>query len=182
MNPGMVAQFSKSSFRTQRELHQLFKELEGGTMYIEGHDLVEDYLIPEVRDFIAAGKSFTAWNITEAVKAKTPLRFAHEVAKAAVHGYMQDREGYTKTLQAFPNGNAWVYAPAKAQPKLTTYTRGDRPPSSFIKQLRYNRAQGYLVVDLQDGRSYDYPGVPEDEFFDFFEADSWGQHYNQFIR
>jgi hypothetical protein len=52
--------------------------------------------------------------------------------------------------------------------------------SSFIQSYQYNN--GYLIVNMKNGTSYTYKGVPQEVFNEFEAAGSKGQFFNEKIK
>lgn len=57
----------------------------------------------------------------------------------------------------------------------------DTSKSSFVKGAWYNSEQKYFVIKLND-TYYHYCRMPVDDWKSFKQAESFGKHYNQFIR
>ncbi len=55
--------------------------------------------------------------------------------------------------------------------------------SSAIKSIGYNEDKKILEVQLlETGKIYQYLDVPLEEYFDFMDAKSLGEHYNLVIK
>jgi hypothetical protein len=64
---------------------------------------------------------------------------------------------------------------------LKPFACTDTPRSSFIERVCYDKAQAYMVINLQ-GTYYHYCELPVSVFDALLTAPSMGQFYNQKIR
>ncbi len=58
----------------------------------------------------------------------------------------------------------------------------DEVESAMITKIGYDRKRQTLRVEFREGQVYDYPAFPEREWEKFLAADSFGKHFNQFIK
>ncbi len=54
--------------------------------------------------------------------------------------------------------------------------------SEAIEDISYDEARRRMRVTFRSGRVYDYLDVPPGEYQAFYDADSWGRHFNANIR
>lgn len=54
--------------------------------------------------------------------------------------------------------------------------------SSAINNVSYDADTRMLRLEFKQGREYDYPDVPENEFHNLVNAESVGKYYNAHIK
>lgn len=54
--------------------------------------------------------------------------------------------------------------------------------SSWINALNYFDEEEALEINLLNGKTYSYFGVPKNLYYEFIKADSKGKFYNEFIK
>lgn len=54
--------------------------------------------------------------------------------------------------------------------------------SSAINKVTYDTRTQILRIEFKQGSEYDYPGVPEKEFYGLVNASSVGQYFNKHIK
>ena len=64
---------------------------------------------------------------------------------------------------------------------LTPFACTDTPRSSFVQRVCYDKAQSYMLINLE-GTYYHYCDLPPATFDVFTAAPSMGQFYNQRIK
>lgn len=63
----------------------------------------------------------------------------------------------------------------------TRFQALDTSRSSFIRGAWYDEDNEYMIINL-DGTYYHYCGMPSNTWSSFKVADSFGSHYNRFIK
>lgn len=99
---------------------------------------IRDLIRQEVLDRVSTGRrsSFTAYDITTAIRAKSNIRNRHQEIKAVVHGMYEAGEmpGYSRELRNYGGAEpAWYYFHRVASTSVSDPTVARRSPSASMR-------------------------------------------------
>ena len=148
--------------------------------HMDQYPLVKEWL----QEAITNGDEFTAWTVTNDISQYHSVQ--HKFIKPAVHTLMLDaieHGDYARRLEAYPNGDAWLYYPTKmSSVPMHAVVKSDGQPSKAVTALGYDHLARALLVEFTSGGTYRYNNVPASVFAEFLNADSKGQFFHARIK